>query len=289
MTRAHTTAQLFSRWIHGKPKNTQLAYERDIRHFAAFLSQASPQQVTLNDLDLHALSLDDLQLFMDYMESKGLAPSTRNRRMSAIKSFLGFAHKVGYITVNVGVAMELLSLENRLAERILSETQVTMMIALESGQRDKLLLKTLYYTGARVSEVCNLIWRDVHPNRDSGQISLFGKGGKGRVVRIPASLYQELEQFRANASIDAPVFPSQKGNKGLQRDRIHEIVRAAGERIGIKGVSPHWLRHAHASHSLERNAPIHLVQQTLGHSSIATTSKYLHAKPNDSSGMYLPS
>ncbi|MEP0755582.1 site-specific integrase [Trichocoleus sp. Lan] len=59
--------------------------------------------------------------------------------------------------------------------------------------------------------------------------------------------------------------------------------------LGLKRkVSPHWLRHAHASHSLDRGAPIHLVQATLGHESVATTSRYLHARPNDSSSLYLP-
>ncbi len=66
------------------------------------------------------------------------------------------------------------------------------------------------------------------------------------------------------------------------------IVREAAHRVGIEGnVSPHWLRHSHASHSLERGAPIHLVQKTLGHSSIATTGRYLHANPADSSALYL--
>jgi len=66
------------------------------------------------------------------------------------------------------------------------------------------------------------------------------------------------------------------------------IVRAAAHRAGIDAnVSPHWLRHAHASHSLDRGAPIHLVQTTLGHASIATTGRYLHARPQDSSARYL--
>ncbi|MBU4356156.1 MAG: tyrosine-type recombinase/integrase, partial [Proteobacteria bacterium] len=62
----------------------------------------------------------------------------------------------------------------------------------------------------------------------------------------------------------------------------------AAIRAGIEGaVSPHWLRHAHASHALDRGAPIHLVQATLGHASVATTGKYLHARPDDSSARYL--
>jgi integrase/recombinase XerD len=69
---------------------------------------------------------------------------------------------------------------------------------------------------------------------------------------------------------------------------VWRIVRAAAARAGISlAVSPHWLRHAHASHALDRGAPIHLVQATLGHASVATTGKYLHARPTDSSARYL--
>ena len=80
---------------------------------------------------------------------------------------------------------------------------------------------------------------------------------------------------------------SHKGST-LDASQIHRIVKAAAERTGLSAsVSAHWLRHAHASHGLERGAPIHLVQATLGHSSVATTGRYLHARPSDSSARYL--
>jgi len=74
----------------------------------------------------------------------------------------------------------------------------------------------------------------------------------------------------------------------LDESAVHRVVKAAAERAGLSAeVSAHWLRHAHASHSLNRGAPIHLVQQTLGHASAATTGRYLHARPTDSSARYL--
>ena len=86
---------------------------------------------------------------------------------------------------------------------------------------------------------------------------------------------------------DAPVFRSRKGGP-LDASQVHRIVKGAAERAGLPAeVSAHWLRHAHASHSLDRGAPIHLVQQTLGHASVATTGRYLHARPTDSSARYL--
>ena len=74
----------------------------------------------------------------------------------------------------------------------------------------------------------------------------------------------------------------------LGEAQVWRIVRKAARRAGIElNVSPHWMRHAHGSHALDRGAPIHLVQATLGHSSIATTGKYLHARPKESSSRFL--
>ena len=289
MTRANTTAALFNRWVHGKSRHTQKAYEQDIRHFAACVTQIPVKQVTLNQLNLKRITLDDLQDYSDRLEVEGYSPATRNRRLNAVKSFLSFAHKVGYLPLNVGVALQPPKLEDSLSERILSELQVMSMIALEPNPRNKLLLKLLYYSGCRVGEVAGLKWKAIKPNRDSGQITVLGKGGKTRTVRLPSGFYRELMELRGSAADNTPVFVSRKKCGALGVDRIHEIVRAAGERAGIKGVSPHWLRHCHASHSLERGASIALVRDTLGHSPNAnTTNKYLHAKPTDSSGMYLP-
>ena len=86
------------------------------------------------------------------------------------------------------------------------------------------------------------------------------------------------------------MFASKKKSTGggLHANQVRIIVALAGERAGIKGVSPHYFRHSHASHSLDRGASLQLVKDTLGHSSILISERYLHAKPDDSSAMYLP-
>lgn len=84
------------------------------------------------------------------------------------------------------------------------------------------------------------------------------------------------------------MFASRKKKGHLDLSQVKRIVEATGERAGIQGkVSPHWFRHSHASHSLDRGVPIHLVQATLGHASVATTGRYLHARPQDSSALHL--
>ena len=121
-----------------------------------------------------------------------------------------------------------------------------------------------------------------------GQISVFGKGRKTRVVRLPASVWRDLLELRDNALDDEPIFRSRKRGH-LTPMQVLRIVKAAAKRAKLPaGVSPHWMRHAHASHALERGATVALVQQTLGHASVATTGRYLHARPSESSSRYLP-
>ncbi len=123
---------------------------------------------------------------------------------------------------------------------------------------------------------------------DGGQISAFGKGGRTRTILLKARTWRMLVELRGGAAATDPIFRSQKGGH-LDVSQIRRIVYAARERAGLEQkASPHWMRHAHASHALDRGAPIHLVQSTLGHSSVSTTGRYLHAKPSDSSSFYLP-
>ncbi len=157
-----------------------------------------------------------------------------------------------------------------------------------------MLLTVLYGGGLRISEVCGLRWRDLAPRDEAGQATVFGKGGKTRVVLLSAATWKVLAALRgdadaklAGASADAPVFLSRKGG-ALDPSAVHRIVKAAAARAGLSiEVSAHWLRHAHASHALDRGAPIHLVQATLGHASVATTGRYLHARPSESSAKFL--
>jgi integrase/recombinase XerD len=100
-------------------------------------------------------------------------------------------------------------------------------------------------------------------------VTVFGKNGRTRTIALPAPLWSVLIGQRGAASAEAPVFPSRSG-RTLDRGRVRAIVCQAAERVGIDAhVSPHWLRHAHASHALNHGAPIHLVQATLGHSATA--------------------
>ena len=162
------------------------------------------------------------------------------------------------------------------------------MLSMEIQPRNHALLRLLYVGGLRVPEICGSNWRDLQPHEETGQVTVFGKGRKKRVILLTLHVWQAVTGLRGDAGPDAPVFRSQKGSGHLDPSQALRIVRKAAIRADIDlAVSPHWMRHAHASHALERVAPIHLVQATLGHSSVATTGRYLHARPHESSARFL--
>ncbi|MFE1746008.1 tyrosine-type recombinase/integrase [Coleofasciculus sp. H7-2] len=271
--------RLIDMWVDGRSPHTQDAYRRYARQFLAHINRP-----------LHLATLADVQGWKLTLSQK--SPNTQRLAIAAVKSLLSFGHRIGLLPLNVGMPIRQPAAKDCLNERILSELEVQTMIALETHPRNRAILRLLYSAGLRVSELCALTWKDLKARGDSGQVTVFGKRGKTRTVLLSAGVWDEVYNLRGDASDNDPVFPSREGDpegNHLHRSQINRIVAAAGKRAGIKGkVSPHWLRHAHASHSLDRGAPIHLVQATLGHESVATTSRYLHARPNDSSSLYLP-
>ena len=266
-----TTLEL---WLHGRSAGTRRAYEADAR---AFLAQCNKPllMVTVGDVQAYATSVTNL------------ATASQARKLSAVKSLLSFAQRIGYMPFNVGAVVRLPPVKATLAERITGEAEMHRMLALEPDARNAAMLRLVYGAGLRRSEVCGLKWRDLQPRTDGGQVTILGKGGKTRVVLLPAGLWQSLVELRGDAGFEAPVFMSQRRGH-LDPSQVHRVVKAAAKRAGLSlELSAHWLRHAHASHALDRGAPIHLVQATLGHATVATTGRYLHARPNDSSSRYL--
>ena len=274
---ADTHAQLIALWLHGRSGHTQRAYRADIQRFLGHVQKP-----------LHLIGLADLQGFADALDTQELEPASRHRILSAVKSLFAFGHRLGYLPFDTARPLRLPALRDKLSERILTEAEVQRMLALECQPRNHALLMLLYASAVRVSECCRLRWRDLQERTEGGQVTVFGKGGKTNVVLLPVSVWSAVMAIRDGVSDDAPVFRSRKRGH-LDPSQVLRIVRKAARRAGIvKAVSPHFLRHSHASHALDRGAAISLVQVTLNHSSVATTGRYLHARPSDSSSRYLP-
>lgn len=272
---AENDETLIRLWLHGRPETTQAAYRRDAGALLAHTGTA-----------LRSMTLGELQ---DYASSlSALAPASQARRLAAVKSLYAFGHRLGYLAYDLARPLQLPRLRDRLAERIITEAEIARLVELEPNPRNHALLKLTYACGLRISEVCALCWRDLKGNKTGGQASVHGKGGKTRVVLIQPKLWRMLAALRGEAGPDDPVFRS-RGRQALDRSAAHRIVKAAAARAGLPAaVSAHWLRHACASHALDRGAPAHVVQTSLGHASLTTTTRYAHARPSDSISLYLP-
>jgi integrase/recombinase XerD len=157
--------KLIAMWLHGRAHRTQRAYRADIAAFTMFAKKP-----------LRDVTLGDLQAYQDTLNH--LAPASQARRLSAIKSLMSFGQKTGFLTFNVGAAIFLPKIRRTLAEKILSEDDVLLMIALKKNPRNRTIPRLLYLGGLRISELCDLRARDVAPRGDSGQITVLGKGGK---------------------------------------------------------------------------------------------------------------
>lgn len=273
---AQTDAEVIKLWLGTfRSRHTRRAYQGDVKALLIFVG-----------VELRQVRLGDMLAFAANLQG---SPSSQARRLSSVKSLVGFAHRLGYLPFDVAAPVPLPAIKDRLAERIASEEQTLRMLGLERNPRNAALLRLLYVSGMRISEVCSLCWSDLTPRDDAGQFAVLGKGGKTRVILLPASMWRRLLAVRGDAPADAPLFRS-RGGIGISPRQVDRIVKRAAARAGMpSGFSCHWLRHAHASHALDRGCPVHVLAATLGHSSLATTTRYTHAKPGDSSARYLVS
>ncbi len=295
---AETDGRLVELWLARKAPSTRRKYAEDLAKFSDFTGGKPLAGITLSDLH-------DFAEFISVL----MAPSSQGRVLATIKSLLSFANKVGYLPFNVGAAVELPKVKDTLSERILTEAEAHRIMNAPKNARDRALLSVLYAGALRREEAVRLKWRDLKDRTDLGagvgQATLFGKGSKTGVALLPASVFAQLLALRKVtqraadgsraerlAGEDEPVFRSRKAKNGrdghLEVSQVNRVVAKAARDAGIgRAVSPHWLRHAHASHAHARKTDLALIRDTLRHSSIATTGRYLHARPNDSSALHL--
>ena len=272
---ASTDDEMVALWLDSfRSPHTRRGYAADARSFRAFVAKP-----------LRAVTVRDVQAFG--AAQAGSAAASIGRRLSSVKSLLGLAHRLGYVPFDVGAPVRIPAVKDTLAERILPEWDVQRLLQMERNPRNAALLRLVYTAGLRISEACGLRWRDLSARDNAGQVTVFGKGGKTRAVLLPAPMWTRLLTRRGRAGPDGAVVRSRKGG-GVTPRQVHRIVKAAAKRAKLSpAVSCHWLRHAHVSHSLDRGAPVHVVRETVGHSSLETTSRYAHIRPGDSSARYL--
>ena len=273
----------------GAAPKTIEAYSRDLSAFLAFLSQkrTNARQATP----------ENVRTYLAELSRKGLAPTSRARKLSAMRQFFRFLLGEGLRTDDPCAAIDSPKL-GRPLPKLLSLDEVESLIAAAegavgragegSGRRRALrmhaLIETLYATGLRVSELLALP-RHVLAT-DDRVLTIKGKGGRERLVPLNDAARKALADHLA--AVDAGIakgkaaspwlFPSGNGAEPLTRQRFGQELKALAASAGIEPsrVSPHVLRHAFASHLLERGADLRTVQQLLGHADISTTQIYTH-------------
>jgi integrase/recombinase XerD len=272
----------------GAAAHTIEAYTRDLADFLAFLAAKGKSAKTATP--------DQIRAYLAALARNGLAPTSRARKLSAIRQFFRFLLGEGLRKGDPCSAIDSPRLGRPLPKILsLAEVETLLQTAKDAsenaeegiGRRRALrlyaALETLYATGLRVSELIALP-RNVL-TADDRVLTVKGKGGRERLVPLnetaQGALQNHLAAVRADEKegrrVSAWLFPS-SGGEHLTRQRFGQELKALALAAGIEParVSPHVLRHAFASHLLERGADLRTVQQLLGHADISTTQIYTH-------------
>lgn len=144
----------------------------------------------------------------------------------------------------------------------------------------------MFGLGLRVSEAINLRWGNFSVDGEKVNLTIVGKGNRQRTVLVIPSLWQELQELRKE--VTDYLFTASKDNVPMRRNTAHNMLKRVGKNAGLnQDLSCHWLRHSHATEAIKGGCDLSLLQQSLGHSSITTTQKYLCLRKNEGSGNYI--
>lgn len=280
-----TEEDFIALWIKQKRSAyTRKNYRRAIDKFKLFLRKRGVENAV-------EASVFDLQAFVELMTEQNLSNNTQKVTIDIIKSYLSYAQRVGFTSYNVGAVFTTLKKTETLSERILTKDEVRAMVTRAKDPRTRMIIRVLYGSGLRVSELCHLQWKHV-VDRGGGlvQLNVLGKGEKKRHVLLSRGSSEAILSIGRGDDDEYILKNDAYHSPHLSERAVQRIIKFAARDAGVKRwrqVSPHWLRHAHATHAIEKGTPIHLVRDTLGHSNIAVTNVYAHAMPGDSSGLHL--
>ncbi len=256
----------------GLSNNTVKAYEADISSFFQWLDN--------KDLKYKNLQEDHINQYISFLFQRKMRSSSVNRKISSIKSFYIFLVKRNFVKNSPLNDLVTPKQEKYLPESM-SEAEVDKLlnspdVANKIENRDKAMIEMLYATGMRISELVNLKITDVDMKRCV--VKVFGKGSKERLVPFGETALDSLKSYlnEREQSSSKEIFLSNRGKK-MTRVAFWQRVKVYLIRENLKNsISPHTLRHAFATHLLNRGADLRSVQLLLGHSDLSTTQIYTH-------------
>ncbi|HKR22282.1 MAG TPA: site-specific tyrosine recombinase XerD [Pyrinomonadaceae bacterium] len=257
----------------GLARHTLESYERDLTRLQKW--------AVGNGKEVAELTRADLRKWIASLSRDGLAPTSIARAVSATRGFFKFLMLDGHIKSHPAEDLDTPQRFSYLP-KFLTEDEINRLFAApnigtEEGIRDRAVLEIMYASGLRVSELVNLKHADV--DLMAGLVVCHGKGSKERRVPLGKSAIHWLQQYSAvkagYGQSSLPYFFLYRG-KPFTRQIAWSMIKRHAERVGIKNVSPHTLRHSFATHLLQHGADSRSVQALLGHADISTTQIYTH-------------
>lgn len=265
------------------------SYEQVIKHFAYYIWLRRHTDVTKlviywkdfenarldTDVEVTPVIITDFLSFISSTQT--YKPKTFHRIISTLSSFYRFLYTQGAVTSNPLTGIDRPRIKQQ-DVKYLKHNQVLRLLDSIEDPRDKLIVRTIYATGVRVSELCNMNIEDI--DFDEHTIRIRGKGDKIRTVFVDDDTLADILKFIGNRII-GPVFVGQQG-KNISSRAIQHIFK----HYAPSGITPHKIRHSYASELYKRSKNLRVVQENLGHTSIKTTEIYLHTDIDERRQVY---
>lgn len=258
--------------------HTVTAYYNDVLDFLDWAGEIEPQELTHHNI----------KNYLAQLHPRNYSKTTTSRKIAAIRTFYRYLYREKLVKANPADNVKS-PRKTKSLPKLLTDAEVELILSAidtstPAGHRNRTIVETLWATGMRISELCGLKFSDL--NLEEDEITVFGKGGKERIVlishRAKAYLNEYLEKTRpkliekSELKDSDTVFINNTGFQ-LQQKSIHRMLAETGKAVKLqKQVSPHVFRHSFATRLLENGADLRVVQELLGHASISNTQIYTH-------------
>lgn len=260
----------------GLSNNTLDAYRRDLTDFLEYMKYEIGVQ-NLDEIRRLHLSAYNRNLY-----TKGISPTSVVRKIASIKGFFRYLCANNELVKNPALSLSVPKIAKKLP-KVVSEKEIEALFLANLNTQEKAIFELLYATGVRVSELCNLEFKNI--DLKTGIIRTFGKGSKERIIPIGSKAKSALKNYFKEREIiiltskygrkyEKFAFLKPDGEK-ISRQYVYTFINNLGKKIQ-KDISPHTIRHSFATHLLENGADLRVVQELLGHASIVTTQLYTH-------------
>ena len=265
------------------------SYEQVIKHFGYYVWLRRNTDITKlvfywkdfekarldTSVEVTPVIINDFLSFVSTTQT--YKPKTFHRIISTLSSFYRYLYSQGTVSANPVMGIDRPRIKQQ-EIKYLKHNQVLRLIDSIEEPRDKLIVRTIYSTGVRVSELCNMNLEDI--DFDEHTIKIRGKGDKTRLVFVDEETLDDILKFVGNRIV-GPLFIGQQG-KHISPRAIQHIFK----HYAPAGITPHKIRHSYASELYRRSKNLRVVQENLGHTSIKTTEIYLHTDIDERRQVY---